>query len=90
MTTEKKDVINFAIPVSVDGVHYEGFTVRDGVVLSVVPSECKFVNEETGEFVQGFVIKFANAKKAPQNVPYTGQREVSKVPNAKYFQVKPL
>ena len=78
---EKKDVVNFAIPVSVDGQHYEGFTVRDGVSLSLGQSAC----DETKT-----VILFTNAKKAPQNVPYGGQFEVSSVANPKYFQVKPL
>jgi hypothetical protein len=75
------DVINFAIPVSVNGVHYLGFTVYDGVVLSIGEADC----------VEGVkVILFANAIKAPQNVPYGGQFEVSSVVNPKYFKVKPL
>lgn len=81
MSDNKKDVINFAIPVSVDGQHFEGFTVYDGVTLAIEDAAC-VPNVK--------VITFGNAKKAPQNVPYGGQFEVSKVVNPKYFKVKPL
>lgn len=76
------DVVNFALPVSVDGKHYKGFTVHDGVVLDLADSAC----------VPGHkVITFSNAKKAPQNVPYgVGQFEVAAKATAGYFQVKPL
>ena len=92
---EKKDVVNFAIPVSVDGQHYEGFTIRDGVVLELAPSACMPTAESLGLDPSACVpvrvmIKITNAKQAPQNVPYGGQFEVSKVANPKYFQVKPL
>ena len=89
------DVINFAIPVSVDGQHYEGFTVRDGVVLGLAAAACRPTAESLGLDATAcvpvnVVITFANAKKAPQNVPYGGQFEVAKIANPKYFQVKPL
>jgi len=77
------DVVNFALPVSVDGKHYEGFTVHNGVVLDLADAAC--VPESYK------VITFSNAKKAPQNVPYgIGQFEVSAKATAGYFQVKPL
>lgn len=54
------DVVNFALPVSVDGKHYKGFTVHAGVDLDLADGAC----------VPGYkVITFSNAKKAPQNVP---------------------
>ncbi len=76
------DVVNFALPVSVDGKHYKGFTVHAGVDLDLADGAC----------VPGYkVITFSNAKKAPQNVPYGScQFEVAAKATAGYFQVKPL